>query len=171
LLAPLPAALRARLESSDQVVTPPSVAGAAAARLVFDALGSDLRELLVSPPAGIRLALTLSSPGQSGPGTRHPRRDPASGGLTHVLDPETGNDAVVLALQSDRPPPRRIERRFLPVVSTTANDIMPVGILEQTTGAHLELSLDDVDPLVTEMARIRLRAWLSALVAHAYAEL
>ena len=48
---------------------------------------------------------------------------------------------------------------------------MPVGILEVTTGAHLELSLQDVDPLLTDMARMRLRAWVSSLVAGLYAEM
>jgi prophage maintenance system killer protein len=168
LLSPLPAALRARLESSEPVATPDSIVEAAAARLVFDALGTELRERLVSPPAGIRLALTLSSPDDQaasagGAGAQKP--------LKQVLDPETGNDAVVLALQSDRPPARRVERRFVAVVSTTPGDVMPVGILEVSTGAHLELSLADVDPLVTEMARIRMRAWVSALVAGTYAEI
>jgi prophage maintenance system killer protein len=185
LLSPLPAALRAKLESPESIATPESVVERAAARLVFDGLGTELRERHISPPAGIRLALTVTSPEDHGPppypppegegnNPPHPRPgadSPLGKALKQVLDPETGNDAVVLALQSDRPPTRRVERRFLAVVSTTPGDVMPVGILEVTTGAHLELSLADVDPLVTEMARIRLRAWVSALVAGVYAEI
>jgi len=48
---------------------------------------------------------------------------------------------------------------------------MPVGVLELATGAHLELSLADVDPLFADMACVRLRAWLSSLVAGTYAAL
>jgi hypothetical protein len=175
LLSPLPAALRAKLESPESIATPESVVERAAARLVFDALGTELRERLISPPAGIRLALAVTSPEDHGPPPYPPPEgegnSPRGKALKHVLDPETGNDAVVLALQSDRPPARRVERRFVAVVSTTPGDVMPVGILEVSTGAHLELSLADVDPLVTEMARIRMRAWVSALVAGTYGEI
>jgi hypothetical protein len=165
LLSPLPATLRAKLESWEPLTTPGSIVDGAAARLVFDALVTELRERLISPPAGIRLGLTQTSHGD--------RAAPAvaTKSFKQVSDPETGNDGVVLALQSDRPPARRIERRFIAVVSTVAGDVMPVGILEVTTGAHLELSLQDVDPLLTDMARMRLRAWVSSLVAGLYAEM
>ena len=168
LLSPLPAAVRATLDSSEPIATPGSVLERAAARLVFDSLGTELRERLISPPTGIRLALALSSPSDQ---VESAIAAFVGTSLKRVPDAETGNDAIVLALQSDRPPVRRVERRFVAVVSTTPRDVMPVGILELTTAAHLELSLADVDPLVTEMARIRMRAWVSSIVAGAYAEI
>ena len=172
VLSPLPATLRATLESREPVATPASIVDGAAARLVFDALGTELRERLIAPPVGIRLGLTLSSPGDRAASAIPAVIEAlAAKSLKQVNDPETGNDGVMLALQLDRPPARRIERRFIAAVSTVRGDVMPVGILELTTGAHLELSLQDVDPLLTDMARMRLRAWVSSLVAGLYAEM
>jgi hypothetical protein len=172
LLSPLPATLRAKLDSWEPVATPVSIVDGAAARLVFDALVTELRERLISPPASVRLGLTPSFPEDRGASAIRPViKTIDAKSLKQVNDPETGNDGVLLALQSDRPPARRIERRFIAVVSTIAGDLMPVGILEVTTGAHLELSLQDVDPLLTDMARMRLRAWVSSLVAGLYAEM
>ena len=143
---------------------PPSrdLAERAATRLVFDGLWAELRERLVTPPDGVRLATGLA---------RHELTPAPTTGWRSVEERATGNRAVVLALAADGPGSPRVERRFVPVVATDPDDVMPVGIHEQVTGSTLEFSFGDVDPLFSEMATIRLRAWISAQISGAYQQL
>jgi Fic/DOC family protein len=134
----------------------------AATRLVFDGLWTELRERLVTPPDGVRLATGLAG---------HEFSPAAPNGWRSVEEEVTGNRAVVLALAVDRPGSQPVERRFTPLVALDPDDVMPVGIQEQVTGSLLELSLGDLHPLFSEMATIRLRAWVSAQVSGAYREL
>ncbi|HEX9032810.1 MAG TPA: Fic family protein [Streptosporangiaceae bacterium] len=136
----------------------------AAARGLIDALAVELRDALVSPPTGVRLAMTA---------TRSMPAGHVESAYRMVSSNVTGRHGVRVAARlheaADSAPCADLE--FVAMVSELPDDLLPVAIRETGTGEWLEFALDDAYPLVLEPTALRIRLWALRLLAEALAAL
>jgi hypothetical protein len=133
-----------------------------AARGLLQTLSIELREALVAPQPGTRIAIAAS--------TRMPAGHTESAYRVAASD-ITGRAVLRVALRvtSNRAPaagpPADLE--FVALVSTLPGDLLPVALRETRTGELLEVALDDAYPLILEPAVLRIRLWVQRLVTTA----
>lgn len=128
-----------------------------AGRSLIDALYTELRELLTSPPPRIRLAMAE---------TRAMPPGHVESAYRMVRDPETGRCGVRVAVHADRRGAQATaELEFVALASELPHDMLPVAIRETHTNELLEVALGDAHPLVLEPTALRIRLWLERLIA------
>jgi hypothetical protein len=123
----------------------------AAVALVRDTLWIEMHELLPTPPRGASLAVGELRQPVAFEHTTHRAITDGGSGFSGIRVGVAGAD--------------RAELTFLPVVARDASDLMPIGVIETTSGALFEASLGDVYPLAPEVTVLRLRAWARRVVA------
>lgn len=158
LTAPLPRLYAGARALSRRRARPPRPVLEEAARGLLDALLIEMRDLLVSPPEGVRMALTQ---------TRVVPDEHVEGAYRMVDDAVTGRFGVRFAARAggDRPAPASADLEFVALVSEVPNDLLPIALREARSGELLEVALDDVYPLVLEPAVLRVRLWAQRLLA------
>ena len=135
---------------------PPRTALDDAARGLLDMLALELRELLVSPPPGVRLALAE---------TRTPPAGHIESAYRLVEDPYTGRCGVRVAVRLDRRDTQEsADLEFVALASELRSDMLPVALRETGTGELLEVALADAQPIVLEPAALRIRLWAQRLL-------
>jgi prophage maintenance system killer protein len=137
-------------------VTPSAAVFDEAACGLLRTLAIELREALVSPPRGVRIAITTSHAGnvrQAEPAFR----GPASQAVVRFAARVAG----------DRERDAAADLEFVPLVSTVPGDQLPLAIRETRTGELLEVALDDAYPVILEPAELRIRLWVRRLVGQA----
>jgi Fic/DOC family len=149
--------------------TPPAAALDEAACALLQTLAIELREALVSPPPGMRVAVTTSGAGACAR-SESAYRTPANAGPAVVrfsarARPSQASRSEGTAAQADQDAAADLE--FVALVSKVAGDQLPVALREARTGELLEVALDDAYPLVGEPAEIRIRLWVQRLVSEA----
>ncbi len=128
----------------------------AAARALLDCLTIELRELLISPPPGFRLAVaeTRTTP------TGH-----TESAYRVICDPSTGRYGVRVAVHDDRRAAQpTADLEFVAVASELPKDMLPVALREIRTSELLEVALADAHPLVLEPTALRIRLWAQRLL-------
>jgi prophage maintenance system killer protein len=130
-----------------------------AARGLLQTLSIELREALVAPQPGTRIAIAAS--------TTRPAGHTESAYRLAESD-ITGRAILRVALRvasraRDAGPPADLE--FVALVSTVPGDLLPVALRETRTGELLEVALDDAYPLILEPAVLRIRLWVQRLLA------
>jgi hypothetical protein len=145
--------------------TPPAAAFDEAACGLLQTLAIELREALVSPLRGIRIAITTSQHST----VRHAAsayRAPTAQAVVRFAarfagehEPESEHAA--------KPGDAAADLEFVPLVSTVPGDPLPIALRETRTGELLEVALDDAYPVVLEPATLRIRLWVQRLIAEA----
>ncbi len=130
-----------------------------AARGLLQTLSIELREALVAPQPGTRIAIAASTTGPAG----H-----TESAYRLAESDITGRAILRVALRvtsraRDAGPPADLE--FVALVSTVPGDLLPVALRETRTGELLEVALDDAYPLILEPAVLRIRLWVQRLLA------
>ena len=147
--------------SSGRVRRPPRSALDDGARALLDSLAMELRELLVSPPPGVRLAITQTGTMPAG----H-----VESAYRIVEDPYTGRYGIRLAVRLDRRETQQsVDLEFVALVSELPNDMLPVALREIRGSDLLEVALADAHPLVLEPTALRIRLWAERLLGEALA--
>ena len=148
--------------------TPSAAAFDEAACALLQRAAIELREALVSPPRGMRIAITTSMAGsecQSEPAYRAARGSPAViRFVARVAQDQARRCKGSLANQEQE---AAANLEFVPLVSTMPDDQLPIAIRETRTGELLEVALDDTYPLILEPAEVRVRLWVQRLLAQA----
>ncbi len=140
---------------------PPSKALDDAARGLLGALLIQLREVLVSPPRGVRIAIAETRAAPDG----H-----AENAYRMVADAGTGRFGVRVAARADgRGEPAAADLEFVALVSELPRDLLPVALRETRSRELFEVALADAYPLVLEQAMMRLRLWVQRLLTDALA--
>jgi len=132
-------------------------------RRLLEAVSVELREVLVSPPRGIRLAVaqTWTMP------TGH-----AESAYRIVSDETTGRVGVSVALRAERrgasgADPASVDLEFVALASEVPHDLLPLALRETHSKALLEVPLSDAYPLVLEPTVLRIRLWVQRLLGEA----
>lgn len=130
---------------------------------LLQTLSVELREVLISPPRGLRIAITASQAGQAGH-KESAYRLPATG--------IAGRAVLRVAMRvTGREPPdaeaTAADLEFVGLVSTLPGDQFPVALRETRTGELLEVAVDDAYPLILDTAVLRIRLWVQRLAAEA----
>lgn len=140
---------------------PPRSALDDAARALLDALAIELRELLVSPPHGVRLAIAQSQTMPAG----H-----VESAYRVVADSGTGRYGIRVAVRADRArQPTAADLEFVALASELPGDLLPIALREIRTNELLEVTLADAYPLVLEPTVLRVRMWAQRLLGEALA--
>jgi prophage maintenance system killer protein len=134
---------------------------------LLQTLAIELREALVSPLRGIRIAITTSQPGT----IRHAEeayRAPKAPAVVRFAARVAGDRASSgERTASDREQEAAADLEFAPLVSTVPGDQLPIALRETRTGELLEVALDDAYPVILEPATLRIRLWVQRLIAEA----
>ncbi len=131
------------------------------ARGLLATLSIEMREALVSPPRGVRIAVAETRTAPDG----H-----VEGAYRMVQDTRTGRFGVRVAVRVDgRPEPAAADLEFVALVSELPHDLLPVALRETRSNELLEVALADAYPLVLEPAALRVRLWAERLLAEALA--
>lgn len=128
------------------------------ARGLIAALSIELRELLVSPARGVRIALTQ---------TRAAPEGHSEGAYRVVTDPQTGRVGVRVAIRVDGRPELAADLEFVALASNVPGDLLPIALRETRHNELFEAALQDVYPLVTEPTALRVRLWARRLLSEA----
>ena len=140
---------------------PPRKALDDAARGLLDALLIQLREVLVSPPHGVRIGVVE---------TRATPAGHVENAYRMVADTRTGRFGVRVAARVDgRPEPAAADLEFVALVSELPHDLLPIALRETRSKELFEVALADAYPLVLESAMVRLRLWAQRLLTDALA--
>jgi hypothetical protein len=130
-----------------------------AARGLLDALSTELREVLVSPPRGVRLGIAQI------------RTTPAGHAETAyrmVPNATTGCSGVRVAIRVEgRQEPAGADLEFVALVSELPRDLTPVALRETASNELLEVAITDAYPLVLEPTTLRIRLWVQRLLTDA----
>ncbi len=148
-----PVVVRGRTGGAGQ---PPRDALDDGARALLDLLAVELRELLVSPPPGVRLAVAQ---------TRAKPAGHVESAYRVVADSCSGRYGIRVAAYADRraaAPTAELE--FVALASELPNDLLPIAVREIRTGELLEVALADAHPVVLEPTAVRIRLWAQRLV-------
>ena len=146
-------------EVSDSAAAPSPAALDEAASGLLQMLSIELREAFVSPPRGIRIAITASPTVRAGESAYRPADMGIAGTAVVRLAIRTtgrevpGSEAAATNLE------------FVALASTLPGDQLPVAVRETLTGELLEVALDDAYPLIREPAALRIRLWVQRLAA------
>jgi hypothetical protein len=119
---------------------------------LVETVAVELREALVAPRRGVRVALTTS---RTLPACH------AEGAYRFAA----GSVVVRLAVRVAGLDGAGGDLEFVPLVSLRDGDLLPVAVRETHSGELLEVALDDVYPLVNESAMVRARVWAQRLAA------
>ncbi len=126
------------------------------ARALLDSLAIELRELLVSPPRGVRLAVVQ---------TRTMPAGHVESAYHVVADTCTGSYGVRVAVHADgRAAQPTADLEFVALASELPNDLLPIAVREIRTSELFEVALTDAHPLVLEPTAMRVRLWAQRLV-------
>lgn len=128
-----------------------------AARALIETLAIELREALVSPPLGVRVAITASRTMPAGHAEAAYR---LAEGQTVIRTAVRTSDQDAAA-----DPASAADLEFVALVSTRPGDVLPVALREARSGELLEVALGDAYPLVLEPAVVRIRLWAQRLAA------
>jgi hypothetical protein len=132
-----------------------------AARALLGALSLELRDLLVSPPPGLHLAVAQ---------TRSEPADHAEGAYRIVADDLTGHLGLRVAIRAaGEPDLPAADLEFVALVSELPGELLPIALRETKTKELLEVASADVYPLVLEPVVVRVRLWAQRLLAEALA--
>jgi hypothetical protein len=139
-----------------RVDQPPRSALDVGARALLDSLAIELRELLVSPPPGVRLAIA---------GTRTMPAGHVESAYRVVADSDAGSYGIRVAVHAQqRAAQQTADLEFVPLASELPNDLLPIAVREIRTGELFEVALADAHPLVLESTVVRIRLWAQRLV-------
>lgn len=144
---------------------PPRTALDEGARRLLDALAVELREVLVSPPLGVRLAIAQT------------RTIPAAhieSAYRIVADEKAGRVGIRVAVRVEestaaRTEPIAIDLEFIALASELPHDLLPLALREIRSKELLEVPLADAYPLVLEPTGLRIRLWAQRLLTEALA--
>jgi Fic/DOC family len=150
----------------------------AAARGVLTALAAELRESLVSPPRGIRIAIgeTRSAPAGHVESAYRVVEAESSGRVGVVVAIRVDGTRATAAGVTDQartaqvnelPAVASVDLEFVALVSEVPGDLLPVALRETGSKELLEFALTDVYPLVLEPASLRARLWVQRLLTAA----
>jgi len=154
------------------------------ARGALRALAGELREALVSPPRGMRIAIgeTRSAPvGHIESAYRVVEPDGAGRfGLAVAIRVDLPRQraptvapwvaaASAGQVAAQRPPVASVDLEFVALVSQMPGDLLPIALRETRGKELLEFALTDVYPLVLEPASLRIRLWVRRLLNDALA--
>lgn len=144
---------------------PPRTALDEGARRLLDALAVELREVLVSPPRGVRLAIAQ---------TRAIPADHIESAYRIVPAEKAGRVGIRVAVRVDestaaRTEPIAIDLEFIALASELPHDLLPLALREIQSKELLEVPLADAYPLVLEPTALRIRLWAQRLLTEALA--
>ena len=132
-----------------------------AGRGLLEALLIQLREVLVSPPRGIRLAVAETPAAPVG----HEEN-----GYRIVADPRTGRPGIRIAVHIDgQTEPAVADLEFVALVSELPGDLLPIALREMQSKELFEVALADAYPLVLEPTMMRVRLWVERLLTDGFA--
>lgn len=126
------------------------------ARELLEALAVELREMLVSPPRGLQVAVA---------DIRHPPADLDEGAYSVAEDPATGRCGIRMAIRRDAR--AAVDLEFVALLSDLPGDLMPLAVREVRSSELLEVSIGDAYPLVLTGTALRIRLWAERLVTTA----
>jgi hypothetical protein len=130
-----------------------------AASGLLDALSTELREALVSPPRGVRLGIAQ---------TRTTPAGHVETAYRMVPNATTGCCGVRVAIRVEgRQEPAGADLEFVALASDLAGDLMPVALRETASNEILEVVITDAYPLVLEPTNLRVRLWVERLLTDA----
>lgn len=140
---------------------PPTAVLDDGARGLLDTLAIEIREVLVSPPRGVRIAVAETRAAPDG----H-----IEGAYRVVEDARTGRFGLRVAVRVDSGTgPAAADLEFVALASEVPHDLLPVALRETRSNDLLEVALADAYPLVLEPAALRIRLWAKRLLAEALA--
>ena len=145
--------------------TPSAAASDEAACGLLQTLAIELREALVSPAHGIRIAITTSQAGNARQADAA-YRAPASPAVVRFAA-RVARDRESASERTAKPGNAAADLEFVPLVSTVPGDQLPIALRETRTGELLEVALDDAYPVILEPATLRIRLWVQRLIAEA----
>jgi hypothetical protein len=132
-----------------------------AARALLEALSIELREMLVAPPPGVRLAIAE---------TRTVPAGHIESAYRVVADPDTGKFGVRVAVDVGKGGAQKTaELEFVALASELPHDMLPVALRETHSNELLEVALAASHPLVLESTAVRARLWALRLLEQAMA--
>ena len=130
-----------------------------AARGLLDALSSELREVLVSPPRGVRVGIA---------DTRTSPAGHVETAYRTVPDAATGRYGIRIAIRVEGgEEPTGPDLEFVALASELPGDLLPIALRETASNELLEVALADAYPLVLEPTTLRIRLWVQRLLTGA----
>jgi hypothetical protein len=131
-----------------------------AALELLDVLCAEVRQALVSPPRGVRIAISATRGMPAG--HREPAYRPAT---SQALD--RCGVRVAMRAAAGPAPVVTVDLDFVALVSEIPGDLFPVALRETRSNELLEVSLSDAYPLISESTTLRAGLWAQRLLAQA----